>query len=92
METLQIMPTLVQRSTRNFGEYAEDATLIVEEQPTREKRPLFIEANTCLLYTSYFIVRIKSEQVRISTGYKVYPNQWEKNLSLIHISQQKWRL
>ena len=46
METLQIMPTLVQRSTRNFGEYAEDATLIVEEQPTREKRPLFIEANT----------------------------------------------
>lgn len=37
METLQIMPTLVQRSTRNFGEYAEDATLIVEEQPTREK-------------------------------------------------------
>lgn len=27
----------------------------------------------------YFIVRIKSEQVRISTGYKVYPNQWEKN-------------
>ena len=27
----------------------------------------------------YFIVRIKNEQVRISTGCKVYPHQWEKN-------------
>ena len=27
----------------------------------------------------YFIVRIKKEQVRISTRCKVYPNQWEKN-------------
>lgn len=27
----------------------------------------------------YFIVRIQNEQVRISTGYKVYPSQWEKN-------------
>ena len=27
----------------------------------------------------YFIVRIKNEQVRISTRCKVYPNQWEKN-------------
>lgn len=27
----------------------------------------------------YFIARIKNEQVRISTGCKVYPNQWEKN-------------
>lgn len=27
----------------------------------------------------YFIVRIKNEQVRISTGCKVSPNQWEKN-------------
>ncbi|WP_270539799.1 DUF3871 family protein, partial [Bacteroides zhangwenhongii] len=42
--TLQIMP--VQRtSSMNFGEYAEEA-VIVEEQPTKQKRPLFIEANT----------------------------------------------
>ena len=27
----------------------------------------------------YFIVRIKKEQVRISTRCKVYPNQWEKD-------------
>lgn len=27
----------------------------------------------------YFIVRIKNEQVRISTGCKVYPHQWEKS-------------
>ena len=27
--TLQIMP--VQRTSRNFGEYAEDATIVVEE-------------------------------------------------------------
>lgn len=27
----------------------------------------------------YFIVRIKNEQVRISTRCEVYPNQWEKN-------------
>ena len=44
METLQIMP--VQRtSSMNFGEFAEEA-VIVEEQPTQQKRPLFIEANT----------------------------------------------
>lgn len=37
METLQIMPTLAQRSSSNFGEFAEDATIIVEEQPTKQK-------------------------------------------------------
>lgn len=46
METLQITPVMAQRRSLNFGEYAEDATLVMEEQPTREKRPLFIEANT----------------------------------------------
>ena len=46
METLQITPIMAQRRSLNFGEYAEDATLVMEEQPTREKRPLFIEANT----------------------------------------------
>ena len=34
------------RRSLNLGEYAEDATLVMEEQPTKEKRPLFIEANT----------------------------------------------
>ena len=33
------------RRSLNWGEYAEDATLVMEEQPTKEKRPLFIEAN-----------------------------------------------
>ncbi|WP_288681368.1 DUF3871 family protein, partial [uncultured Bacteroides sp.] len=42
--TLQIMP--VQRTSRNFGEYAEDATIVVEEPVIKQKRPLFIEANT----------------------------------------------
>ena len=46
METLQITPVMAQRRSLNFGEYAEDATLVMEEQPTKEKRPLFIEANT----------------------------------------------
>ncbi|MDC7175388.1 DUF3871 family protein, partial [Bacteroides cellulosilyticus] len=46
METLQITPVMAQRRSLNFGEYAEEATLVMEEQPTKEKRPLFIEANT----------------------------------------------
>lgn len=47
METLEIMPTLAQRRNYNLGEYAEEATIIANEQPTvKEKRPLFIEANT----------------------------------------------
>ena len=41
--TLQIMP--VQRTSRNFGEYAEEA-VIIEEPVIKQKRPLFIEANT----------------------------------------------
>ena len=41
--TLQIMP--VQRTSRNFGEFAEEA-VIIEEPIIKQKRPLFIEANT----------------------------------------------
>ena len=41
--TLQIMP--VQRTSRNFGEFAEEA-VIIEEPVIKQKRPLFIEANT----------------------------------------------
>ena len=37
--TLQIMP--VQRTSRNFGEYAEEA-VIIEEPIIKQKRPLFI--------------------------------------------------
>lgn len=40
--TLQIMP--VQRTSRNFGEYAEEA-VIIEEPVIKQKRPLFIEAS-----------------------------------------------
>ena len=46
METLQIMPVLAQRSRTNYSEYAEDATIVVEEPIIKQKRPLFIEANT----------------------------------------------
>lgn len=46
METLQIMPLMAQRRSNNLTELAEEATIIVEEQPARVKRPLFIEANT----------------------------------------------
>ena len=35
-----------ERRTLNLGEYAEEAVLITEEQPAKQKRPLFIEANT----------------------------------------------
>lgn len=37
METLQITPVMAQRRSLNFGEYAEDATLVMEEQPTRKR-------------------------------------------------------
>ena len=46
METLQIMPVLAQRNRTNYSEYAEDATVVVEEPVIKQKRPLFIEANT----------------------------------------------
>ena len=35
-----------ERRTLNLGEYAEEAVLITAEQPAKQKRPLFIEANT----------------------------------------------
>ena len=41
--TLQIMP--VQRTSRNFGEYAEDATIVVEE-PVVKSNVSFLDANT----------------------------------------------
>ena len=41
--TLQIMP--VQRTGRNFGEYAEDATIVVEE-PVVKSSVSFLDANT----------------------------------------------
>ena len=55
--TLQIMP--VQRTSRNFGEYAEEAVII--EEPVVKSSVSFLDANTnpvtleeltCLLYTS----------------------------------------
>lgn len=35
-----------ERKTLNLGDYAEEAVLITEEEPAKQKRPLFIEANT----------------------------------------------
>ena len=41
--TLQIMP--VQRTSRHFGEFAEDATIVVEE-PVVKSSVSFLDANT----------------------------------------------
>ena len=42
--TLQIMP--VQRTSRNFGEYAEEAVIIEEQPQVKKENPHFLEANT----------------------------------------------
>ena len=44
MEALQIMPAMAQRSNSNLGEFAEDATVVVEE--TAKPSITFLEANT----------------------------------------------
>ena len=46
MNNLVIGSMPQERRTLNLGEYAEEAVLITEEQPAKQKRPLFIEANT----------------------------------------------
>jgi hypothetical protein len=46
MNNLVIGSLPQERRTLNLGEYAEEAVLITEEQPAKQKRPLFIEANT----------------------------------------------
>lgn len=46
MNNLVIGSLPQERRTLNLGEYAEEAVLITEEQPVKQKRPLFIEANT----------------------------------------------
>ena len=44
MEALQIMPVMAQRRNGNLGEFAEDATVVVEE--TAKPSITFLEANT----------------------------------------------
>ena len=44
MEALQIMPVMAQRRNSNLGEFAEDATVVVEE--TAKPSITFLEANT----------------------------------------------
>ncbi len=46
MEALQIMPAMAQRSNSNLGEFAEDATVVVEEITKPKKVNHFIEANS----------------------------------------------
>lgn len=48
MRNLVIMPT--EKRTLNLGEYAEEATIIVEETATPKRVNHFIEANTHGLY------------------------------------------
>ena len=46
MEALQIMPVMAQRRNSNLGEFAEDATVVVEEITKPRKVNHFIEANS----------------------------------------------
>ena len=46
MEALQIMPVMAQRRNSNLGEFAEDATVVVEEITKPKKVNHFIEANS----------------------------------------------
>ena len=47
MDTLHIIQApMTNREYLNLGEFAEDATVLIDEQPTKIKRPFFIEANT----------------------------------------------
>lgn len=46
MEALQIMPAMAQRRNSNLGEFAEDATVVVEEITKPRKVNHFIEANS----------------------------------------------
>ena len=61
--TLQIMP--VQRTSRNFGEYAEEA-VIIEEPIIKQKRPLFIEAVQDATNTFFSGEQIESPDIRVS--------------------------
>lgn len=46
MENLVLLPTLAQKRRGNFGQFAEDATIISEETTRMKKVNHFIEANT----------------------------------------------
>lgn len=46
MENLVLLPTLAQKRRGNFGQFAEDATIISEETTKVKKVNHFIEANT----------------------------------------------
>ena len=74
--TLQIMP--VQRTSRNFGEYAEEA-VIIEEPVIKQKRPLFIEANT---------IEASLEHLRNDCIIPVFAKDNEATLS--HVLSLKW--
>ena len=46
MEALQIMPVMAQRRNSNLGEFAEDATVVVEEITKPKNVNHFIDANS----------------------------------------------
>ena len=46
MENLVLLPTMAQKRRGNFGQFAEDATIISEETTRVKKVNHFIEANT----------------------------------------------
>ena len=46
MENLVLLPTLAQKRRGNFGQFAEDATIISEDTTRIKKVNHFIEANT----------------------------------------------
>ena len=70
--TLQIMP--VQRTSRNFGEYAEDATIVVEE-PVVKSSVSFLDANTNPvtleeLTTQCVVPTWANQELTIGKGYR----------------------
>ena len=46
MENLVLLPTLAQKRRGNFGQFAEDATIVSKETTRVKKVNHFIEANT----------------------------------------------
>ena len=68
MNNLVIGSMPQERRTLNLGEYAEEAVLITEEQPAKQKRPLFIEANTVDV-TMVTPTQIRGTNLEIIQGY-----------------------
>ena len=57
MENLILLPTMAQKRSSNFNQYAEDATVISEETTKVKKVNHFIEANTMEIDLQHLKIR-----------------------------------